>query len=373
MSPNKLSIFSASMAVLMVLANPALSLATEKVFSDQNLVIRNLAQAGIQLNAKDVVPEIVDLGIQPTVLKITPARLQKLSYKEDQYILQITIGRITADQFSKLKALYGGYSQVPYDQNRSYDLIDFLPPAIQAVVNKTFTAEYYDTSRLIELEWDEKDPDAMDLWALQKSGISFFTNCWGTTMEVLKSLRTPRPESTFTLSWPARWTADDIFKAPEHSSKVKTRSVRIWDVLTISESNMLQHTAIILGKNLVFEKTDTTDNDAYRLSVRADVHGKYKTLFEGKAKTEYRRFGSRKDPIPTDTPAELSENVKKILLNVNPELPVDNVTVGCEVRFGGGCDVVFTEIGYLKLKIDSKTGRGYLTGDQKYMKRFTEL
>lgn len=336
--------------------------------------------SAIQLNPQDVVPEIVALGISPVIYKVTTPQLQKLSYNEDKYALQINIGRVTAEQFAKLKAIYGNFSNVPYDSNKAYDLVDFLPPAVQATVNKTFTPKIYDTSALVSMDFTE-DEMTGELWGLQKNGVSFFTNCWGTTIEVLKSLR-PRPAdeaNTYILSWPGRWDTSDLFMDAKYSSAARENALRFSDVLTVwsKETGTLsiQHTALILGKNLVFEKTDSSENDPYRLSLKADVLAKYTKFFEGKEIIRYRRFGTEKQPIPMSTPGsdffppELTAKILKAI----PGLPLDSMEAGCEDRLGGGCDLTYSEMRILKIDIDAKTGRGRLSGDERGLKQFKPL
>lgn len=113
-------------AIVAALSGPMQAFAAENSQAVLGVVTRAPALSGVQLNPQDVVPEVVALGIQPIILKVKTPKVAKLSYPEDQYVLQIVIGKVSAHQFAQLKALYGNTSQVAYSASRSYDLIDFL-------------------------------------------------------------------------------------------------------------------------------------------------------------------------------------------------------------------------------------------------------
>lgn len=51
------------------------------------------------LKPDDIVPEILNLGLKPTVKKVAINKLLRLGEKEDQYYLGIKIGAITHGQF----------------------------------------------------------------------------------------------------------------------------------------------------------------------------------------------------------------------------------------------------------------------------------
>ncbi|MBO9667716.1 MAG: hypothetical protein J7501_12990 [Bdellovibrio sp.] len=334
---------------------------------------------GIQLDANTVVPELVALGIQPQVYKIMPPRLQEQDYPEDQYVLQITLGTLTVDQFTKLKSMYGANSFVQYNAQKNYNLIDFLPRAIQATVNTTFTQTGISGLPLGDVE--TTDEIHGEIWPFQKNGVSFFTNCWGTTIEVLRSLRSQDIVTPYTLAWPARWTADEYFKDDKYSSKVKESAIRFGDVLVVSQKSddatMLQHTAFIVNKSIVFEKTDTMDNDPYRLSLRADVISKYKKFFSGEEAFSYRRFSSDKEILPTEVALNPNQyftpEALKILRETLPEIPFNNLSAGCETGLGGGCDPTITEIHVINVITNPQTGRGVLSGDPNVLKHFRPL
>ena len=344
-------------------------------------------QAAEILDAKKVVPEFVAMGLKPKVTKLVDPRFKELSYDEDKYYLDVRFGKITPEQFKSLKAYFGNVTSVPYVATREYDILDFVQPAMQAVANQTFEPVAYDTEFIME-KVDFSDENQVDefIWGMQKSGLSSFTNCWNTTMEITK-LRHPKsdPRKTdYVLYWPGRWQANEELKDSKYSDPVKPEALQTGDVLLVKvaegadEEGMVQHTAIVLTKNLLFEKTDAGDNDPYRISLREDVLAKYKKVFEGSEIFAYRRFnGAGKEPLPSPKLGIDEKEFKpwflKALKKANPLLKIDHLTSGCETGLGGGCNLTYIEAHPAKVILNPRTGRGILKADQAVLKRFKAL
>lgn len=347
----------------------------------------------INLEAKSVVPELINLGLQPKVHKVLHPNLQKLPFEEDRYLLKINLGQMSQEQFRQVKALYSNLSQVKYDKEKNYDLVDFLPPVIQSTVNKTFQDTYINLSDLSDVELDDGNPAAIEIFSLAKNGIGFFTNCWGTTWEVLKSINAKITDKitdkatdkitdkftkqTYILSWPSRDTMGDIFRDKKLSEPIHPNKSQFGDVIAIylkdGRDLSLQHTATVIGKNLIFEKTDTSADDPYRLSLKSDLHKKFNSLFREDSKIQYRRFNTNKIPNLGNEEALLEADAIKILKTKAPEVLDLKLLVGCELRMGGGCNVTYTRIDYVDLVINPKTGRGQLIGSPELLNRFRHL
>jgi hypothetical protein len=335
-----------------------------------------------ELNPLDVVPEIVAIGIQPKVQKISIKKLSRLSDPLDQYYLNIKIGSVSPEQFIQLKALYGNLSQVPYEAQKNYNLIDFLPPVIQATVNHSFFSRNYNTDKLDPRKL-KTDEDREAFWGIMKNGVSFFTNCWNTTIETLRFLNTTNlpPQNLYTIRWPGRWEADDMLKSDDFSAEVESQNAQFGDAMLISqispageEFTMLQHSALVLGNNLVFEKTDGSKDDPFRLSLRSDVVEKYNHIFEKELSIKFRRYGGSKKPLPADFPREeFTAKQKRFLTQVNPFIPLDRLSAGCDSGMGGGCDPMVTEFDQAEIVINPKTGRGELAGKKSLIKRFVSF
>jgi hypothetical protein len=342
------------------------------------------SQAADILNADEVLPELRGSGIKATVTKLVDPRFEQLSYPEDRYYLDISFGKLTPDQFKDLHARYGGRSQVKYDPKRIYNLLDFLDPAMQAVANQVFVPKNYDTE--FYQDYVDKFDDSYAFFAIRKNGIASFTNCWNTTWEILK-LRNPG-EKHFMLYWPGRETANEVFNNDTHGEIVAEKEVKNGDVLMIeakqvmlSGATMLQHTALIINSQLVFEKTDSSENDAYRISLRKDVLKKYAEVFNDEERViEYRRIGGAgKTPLPSEMFPKKEDffdghkQLRALTAKKLPDLKIQNMSIGCELGMGGGCDPMAVEAVPTKLVIWSKTGRGILSGDKADLERFQPL
>ncbi len=336
------------------------------------------------LNADEVLPELRGTGIKATVTKLVDPRFAELSYAEDRYYLDISFGKLNPNQFKDLHARYGGRSQVKYDAKRVYNLLDFLDPAMQAVANQVFLPKHYETD--FYHDYVEKFDDSYAFFAIRKNGISSWTNCWNTTWEILK-LRNPS-EKHFMLYWPGRETANQVFNDDTRGEIVAEKEIQNGDVLMVeakqimlSGATMLQHTALIINSQLVFEKTDASENDAYRISLRKDVLKKYEEVFNDEERViEYRRFGgSGKKPVPsehfpkTEDFFEGHKQLRALTAKKLPDLKIQNLSIGCELGLGGGCDPLAVEAVPTKLIIWSKTGRGILSGDKADLERFVPL
>lgn len=323
-------------------------------------------------------------GIQAQVTKKTDPRLKNLEYAEDQYYLEVNLGRLSRTQFDAMKAHFKNVSQVPYNPKKEYDLTDFLHPAIQATVNQVYLPKSYNTEKLFDVETD--DDSMMFIHAARKSGISSSSNCWNTTAEILRLEHegfNPN-KSVYRLYWPGRWDANDWFTDEKFSSVVNERAILPGDVLVVKQKNsmmdesyMLQHTAIVLSSSLVFEKTDTSENDPYRISFRRDVEAKYRKVFSDDERLiELRRFtkgGENPFSAPVLGVHDLTPAGRKLVKKLVPNLPLERLTSGCETGLGGGCDVIINEVHEPKLIINSNTGRGILYGKRDLLDRFVPL
>lgn len=352
-------------------------------------ILPALAFAKELLNAASVVPEITALGIRAQVEKLVDPRFAQLRENEDKYFLNIKLGRLSQRQFAQLQALYGRQNFTTYRADREYNLIDFLPASMQAVANQVFKPAHYSFRFLQEPPYDnfQASPgfenDDMDYGALSKNHMSSQTNCWNTTIENLNYLYFNRAGSqkSYGLYLPGRWQADDALKSNESSSPVAPGREKIYDGMLLSMVNagvvgdpgMLQHSAILLGSKIVFEKTDGQENDPYRISLRADVEAKYQRIFENLLKIEFRRYG--KAPIEVrglrnDFSPAIREMIEK-----GTQKPYSSMQIGggCETSFGGGCDYYLYEKHTARVVKNPRSERGILLAPQSLLLRFEGL
>lgn len=365
-------------------------------------------QSAENIDPKVAVPELVKLGINAKVTKYKDPRFNNLEFSEDKYYLDIQLGRLSLSQFNQLKYMFGQFNSVKYDELKSYDLIDFLPLPIQAVVNKTFTPINYDfnsattsnpmiqdfidkiMNEINTLPDDSPIRDAFGaLWYLQKNSVTLRANCWNTTMEVLNFISTG--QLVYNLQIPGRTQTDDSLQDKAlFTYYTDIKQARNYDLMAFymkpSKSDMTQmsnlnHTAIVIGQNLVFEKTDSSENDPYRIALKSDVIGKYKKIFKSKLQIKTGRLNSGKsvkygDPDQFDFKGE-SKNVFNALFsefkNQNPIFDSKQLFLGCEVGFGGGCDMYYYQKYSAQIAVDPQSGRGVLNLSPEILKQFHDL
>jgi hypothetical protein len=95
--------------------------------------------------------------------------------------LHIPFGAISQHRFDQLWAAFGRRSQVSYSPSGRYDLIDFLPPVIQAVVN--LDLELPPPQPLVGSRgWNLRDPD-------QELSVWLDANCHGTSWSFARACR----------------------------------------------------------------------------------------------------------------------------------------------------------------------------------------
>lgn len=178
----------------------------------------------------------------------------------------VRFGKLTQPQFDALKAEFGGQSKVPFDANRSYSAIDFLPPSLQGLVNKDI-----DAPPAIELKGTA---------SLREMGEGNFTigltpNCHGTAWEAMRAFQ-GQTNASHALFYGDAVTAGSAYDTPATFQTIGTAKpgeaptfldkLKPGDVLTFSEyvegmgeTNLL-HSAVYAGGGLFFEKPDTEDD-----------------------------------------------------------------------------------------------------------------
>ncbi len=325
-----------------------------------------------------VFPELAREGIEGTVEKRVDPRLLRLAQENNRYYLDVRFGALDEQRFERLRKFFGGHSQVPFAEGRRYALVDFLHPATQALVNHTYTTSLFGTRELREAGGPELEEDPMFL-ELSQNGISIMTNCYNTTAELLRYLHPVHRGSTLLLYFPDRFEADGWFSDDAFSTKVREADVEPGDALVVtqtdelSETSTIAHTALVVSKEVVFEKTDVSDDDPYRLALRKDVVAAY----SGPGfSVGYRRFnGAGKQPLPEKAlpTNEVSPAYMAAIARAHPALKPDNITVAQDVGFAGSTNPQPNEIQPVNVVVDPTTGRGMLEGERSVLARFVAL
>ena len=310
-------------------------------------------------------------GAVVSVKKITPKRLQSLSEAEDRYLLSGLIEIDSAAEFEKVKTLLMKGSTLTYSGKKTYPLKDFLPPVARALVNRVFEVKSWETDALRPyLDKPEYGDDPV-LWFLIKNGLGSFSNCWNTTVELIRSVH-PHWDQEVMLYWPGRDVVTYTMRDKAYSVLVPESKARPGDVLIISRKSELnqdgegQHTAVLFSKDVVFEKTDSSENDPWRMSLLSDVVKKYKRIFGKEFKMEFRRFEG-KTIFPHFSSTEDQLGVAKLIKKYIPGVDPNFLNMGCETGLGGGCDGIVTVVESFKL------ANGQLTGNDSARQRIIQI
>lgn len=363
--------------VALLLAAPGCSSTQREALSESNVTVE-------QLSFQSVLPELAAKGISGTARKIVDPRLAEsiwISDDENRYHLDIQFGTLSPSDFETIRAFFGGHTKVPYQRDRAYDITDFLHPAMQAVVNQTFQTRSFSGQALWEDPRAESFGGEEQFESLAKNGIEINANCYNTTSELVRQIYEGR--TAFNLYIPSREDANTWFSSDEYSEEVDDKALRFGDVLAVKQRQesmgntpYVMHTTMALSQHLVFEKTNASEDDAYRIALRSDVLALYKRTFGNDLVLSYRRFGATRKPLPTlKAPAnEVETKYVELLKATHPDLKPENITLTTDFAFGsGGWSVAATEIQPTEVILNPRTQRGILKAKSSVLARFVAL
>jgi cell wall-associated NlpC family hydrolase len=186
-------------------------------------------------------------------------RTAKLPLWQD--FLGFRFGRLRYSDWRYLMRIYGSWHNArllsPYDARRSYELLDFMPPMIQALDKHRF---YMQQTPIIQ------NNDAKTLAVAQ-----LVTNCWGTVYEILRLAKASKAESPVLFAT----AADPMLSILRRVSTSPATSMQPGDILLIShrhrDREYLDHAAIAIDRGLFFEKAGTGDEVPYRFVEEATL------------------------------------------------------------------------------------------------------
>jgi hypothetical protein len=170
--------------------------------------------------------------------------------------LGFQLGRLSYPQWQKLTKIYGAWHNVrllaPYNPQRNYELLDFMPPTLQAWDRHRF---YGQKQILSGLNFGGgRSP---------LTNVQLVTNCWGTVYEVLRladGLQVQSPVLFVTAAQPMLETLRQI--------SIAAKDEQPGDIVLIShrhgDREYLDHTVLVIDRNLFFEKAGTGDEVPYR-------------------------------------------------------------------------------------------------------------
>lgn len=181
--------------------------------------------------------------------------------------LDVQFGTLTQPQFDALKKEFGGRSQVKFDAARQYGAIDFLPPTLQALVNRDV-----DPGPPVTLKGTARLNDAFGNEGRGDLEINSTPNCHGTAWEVMRAYQ-GQPSTHVSLLY-----GDAQLVGPEYEDAAKfttlgtaepgkappfLKDLKPGDAVAFKRGDYeLLHSAIYVGGGIFFEKPNT-ESDAY--------------------------------------------------------------------------------------------------------------
>ncbi len=187
--------------------------------------------------------------------------------------LDVRFGKLSQSQFDALKTEFGGKTQVKFDASREYTAIDFLPPTLQALVNRDVDpgepVTLKGTSRLNQRLGNQ----AGDI------EINSSPNCHGTAWEAMRAYQAANGTHVSLLYGDAQ-LADVQYADAARFKQLGTAepgkappfldALEPGDVVAFKQGEFsLLHSAVYVGGGLFFEKPNTEsdkyDESPYRL------------------------------------------------------------------------------------------------------------
>jgi hypothetical protein len=185
--------------------------------------------------------------------------------------LDVHLGQLTQQQFDDVKASFGGRSRVHFDPARAYRAVDFLPPALQALVGQ---------------DLDRKDPVKLPGTATiggadERRGeltIGLAPNCHGTSWEAARAFQGAATDSVALFYGEMirhdQLTQDSALFRPlgtvpvDRGGDLSALGLQPGDIVQFQEtgvmaraSTMVVHSAVYVGNGLFFEKPNTEGAD----------------------------------------------------------------------------------------------------------------
>lgn len=274
------------------------------------------------------------------------------------------VGPLTAEQFRALTNAFGGQTRLKYKPSRNYQLADFLPPALQALV-------YRDLEVKKPIALADSEAIGGELGLDERKKVGHTANCHGTSWLAVRALAgeqqataevffgdpllmDERLNSTL-FTTVQSLAADEVARLPELELRVGdvVAFFAVSDRITLTD---LAHTAVYVGGGLFFEKPNTEatfDETPYRLATAAQVAAPVAEALAGSYRVAIYRAAQ---PLPSGAAAFATEREPEfaaLALRKNKALGVDLVS---EFETGGNGAILretFNAVWNLKLTDDT--------------------
>jgi len=220
---------------------------------------------------KDNISPLVDTGLGGDEL------LNSKTYR-----LRIVFGKISQSHYDLLMARYQGGKFVPYSATRDFEIVDFLPPKMQAFEGRWLRTSWVADTRIPRSMLDPRQ-SSVDHTPVPIAGLDM--NCWAFAYEILRQHGKPVAEQDLTIGMFMNLSAADMFTpngffdavksldtasvAPKALSvSAREKDLAYLDVLVLNFSSLLgpAHVAVRIDDNLYIEKTNAGNLDPFRLN-----------------------------------------------------------------------------------------------------------
>ena len=176
--------------------------------------------------------------------------------------LSFEFGKLSESEFNYLINTYSGWSKsktaVTYDRDRHYQLIDFLPPLIQALDSHRFVPE--------SIKLDRQRLNLNNLPANTQKQL--YANCWGVAYEVLRMARDPQVQPAIFMGQGSimldllRDNSKQLLALKEPEDSIPQAITQPGDIILIMHQSSagreyLDHVAIAIDDGIYFEKAGT--------------------------------------------------------------------------------------------------------------------
>jgi hypothetical protein len=182
----------------------------------------------------------------------------------------VRFGKLSQGQFDALKGEFGGKSQVKFDASREYTAVDFLPPSLQALVNRDV-----DPGEPVILKGTARLNAAMGNEGRGDIELNASPNCHGTAWEAMRTYQGENGTHVPLLYGDAQladghYTTNGAFKtvgtAQPGEAPAFLADLKPGDAVAFKRGEYeLLHTAVYAGGGLFFEKPNT-ESDKYEES-----------------------------------------------------------------------------------------------------------
>ena len=201
--------------------------------------------------------------------------------------LSFDFGQLSQTDFNKLQTIYGRWSQqkslVTYHPQQSYQLIDFLPPLVQALNSHRFVPEVTKLKLTKKQNSHSLDNAKQTEEKFLDLKPSLYLNCWGLTYEIWRAAKQANSKPTLFMAQSSLMLEQIQRNSVKVLSLEKSDQLPIPGVITQpgdliliwhrskSGNIYLDHTAIAVADGVYFEKAGTGENVPIRLIDQATM------------------------------------------------------------------------------------------------------